>query len=102
MPVFSASIFFCIVINRGKAIFIRIVITTIKIGAITPIIIARLALICVAIMTAPISIPGARSIIISDIRVIFCSCVTSLVSLVTREPVWKWSRLAKEKVCTFL
>ena len=40
-----------------------------------------------AIIIAPISMPGARSIIRSAIMIRFCTCVISLVRRVTREPV---------------
>ncbi len=57
---------------------------------------ARDAFIINAIMTAPISIPGARSIMRSPIMITFCICVISFVSLVTSDPVLKLSILAKE------
>ena len=53
-----------------------------------------------AITSAATSIPGARSAILSIILTKFCSCVTSLVSRVTSEPVENLSILANEYFCT--
>ena len=55
-----------------------------------------------AIISAPIIIPGALSAILSSILTKFCSCVTSLVSLVTSEPDENLSIFPNEKLCTFL
>ena len=51
-------------------------------------------------ISAPISIPGARRAIRRSVLTKFCSWVTSLVSRVTSEPVLKRSMLRKEKLCT--
>ena len=55
-----------------------------------------------AIIIAPISMPGARSIIRSAIMIRFCTCVISLVRRVTREPVENRSISENEKVWIFL
>ena len=70
-------------------------------GATIKMITAREAFIINAMITAPISIPGARSIIRSPIIITFCICVMSFVSLVTSEPALNPSILAKENCCTF-
>ena len=52
------------------------------------------------IISAPINIPGARSIILSDIATRFCTFVISFVSLVTSEPVENFSIFANENFCS--
>ena len=52
-------------------------------------------------ISAAMSIPGARKAILKSIFIKFCIWVTSFVSLVTSEPVENLSILANEKVCTF-
>ena len=75
-------------------------VTTIT-GRITRKILASPGFIATAMMMAPISMPGARSIIRSPIIIRFCTWVMSLVSRVTREPVEKLSMFWKENFCTF-
>ena len=89
-------------VNRGKAVRMIIVITTIITGMMTRNILARPAFMEKAIIIAPISIPGALSIIRRAIIIRFCTWVISLVSRVTSEPVEKVSILVKENFCTFL
>ena len=63
-------------------------------------IIERSGRIVIAIIKAPISIPGERRHILSSMFTKFCSCVTSFVRRVTREPVENLSIFAKEYFCT--
>lgn len=98
----TLSSFFCMMVNLGKAVLIMIVMAMIMTGMITRNTLASLAFMEKAMIMAPMSIPGARSIILNPIIIRFCTCVISLVSLVTREPVEKASIFAKENFCTFL
>ena len=52
-------------------------------------------------ISAPMSMPGARRHMRSSMLTKFISWVTSLVRRVTSEPVEKRSMLAKENLCTF-
>ncbi len=97
---FKASSFFCMASKRGKAVFIITIIRRIKIGITTSTTTESWAFIISAIISAPISIPGARSIMRRAMLIRFCTWVMSFVSLVTREPVLNLSRLAKENFCT--
>ena len=55
----------------------------------------------IAIISAPISMPGALKAMRRVIFTMFCICVTSFVSLVTSDPVENLSMFANEKRCTF-
>ena len=61
---------------------------------------ASLAFIINAMISAPTSMPGARRAIRRHIITTCCSCCTSLVSRVTREPVLKLSIFLKENAWT--
>ena len=61
---------------------------------------ARRAFMINAMIKAPASMPGARSIIRRPIIITFCTCWTSFVSRVTREPVLKSSIFLNENCCT--
>ena len=69
----TRSSFFCMTVNRGKAvIMITAMVTTIT-GRITRKIRASPGFIATAMMMAPISMPGARSIMRSPIMIRFCT-----------------------------
>ena len=101
---FSPSTRFCTAVKRGAAILMKMAMLIARTGTA----IASTSDICVpllismemTIISAPISIPGARRAIRRSVLTKFCSWVTSLVSRVTSEPVLKRSMLRKEKLCT--
>ena len=97
MPELSRSSFFCITVNLGKAVFSMRKMARVKKGITTRITSASLVFIRKAMISAPISMPGARNIILSPIMVTFCTCWMSLVSRVTRDPVLYWSIFLNEK-----
>ena len=86
--------------NLGNAILMISMIRATKIGITIKTTTASLAFITIAMIRAPINNPGARSIMRSAILIRFCTCVMSLVSLVTKDPVLNWSRLENENFCT--
>ena len=97
---FSASIFPCMALNRGKPTRTTKSRSSARIGIATASTTARLGLSEIAMISAPMSMPGARRNMRSSMLTKFCICVTSLVRRVTSEPVWNLSMLAKENFCT--
>ena len=99
---FRRSILVCMISNRGNPTRMTHTMAMASNGTTTRKITASFALIRNAIMIAPISMPGARSIILSAIISTFCTWVISFVRRVTSEPVLNWSMLENENCCTFL
>ena len=85
----SASMRVCMTLKRGKPFLIKKVSASSISGMDTASTSANRALSDMAMISAPISMPGARSVMRRSILTKFCSCVTSLVMRVTSEPVWK-------------
>ena len=90
------------ILNLGSATRMIRTMAMIKRGMTTQKTMARRQFITNAMISPPISIPGALSSIRSPMEITFCILVISLVSLVTREPVENFSILANENSCTFL
>ena len=86
--------------NLGYAVFMIRKMLTPKSGITIRRIVASSRFKDMAMIRPPTSMPGLRSAMRRVIMTIIWICCRSLVSLVTREPVEKSSRSAKEKVCT--
>ena len=89
------------ILNLGNAVFMISISAIIRSGMITISTAASSGFMANAMISAPISIPGALSIILSAIDTVFCRFVTSFVNLVISEPVENLSMLANENFCTF-
>ena len=91
---------FCITVKRGNAVFNTRPMPTDSSGITTRITRARRAFMVNAMIKAPTNIPGALNIITRAIRTTICTCCTSLVRRVTREPVLKSSIFLNENCWT--
>ena len=97
---FSRSSFSCMAENRGKPRRTKPKIETNSTGIATANTTESDGRMVMAIISAPIIIPGARILIRSIILTKFCTWVTSLVKRVTSEPVENLSIFANEYCCT--
>ena len=93
---FRPSIFACIRVNRGKPVRTTVTMITASSGIETASTTASEGFMAMVMISAPISMPGARRHMRISMLIMFMIWVTSLVRRVTSEPVEKWSMFANE------